>query len=295
MGQFIEEYQQIKKEIPFTLRAGIRHLALSGLALKDKIAGIDQLLATPRVQFLYIHHSFRDELSQLDRLMKHLSVHHTFVSYSDAVEMVLENRIDRPCISISSDDGFKNNVLAAEILDNYDAKACFFINPGLIEESNFEKIEQHCKRKLHLPPIEFLDWNDVTRLIEKGHEIGGHTMYHDNMAEMSESALQEDLQATHQLISERCGKAFHFAFPYGRFGHFNELARRAVFEAGFVSCASAERGSHFNNPHLLTKDTLCIRRDHVILDWSISQIMYFIANNVRNKGRNGNLFPYARQ
>ena len=70
----------------------------------------------------------------------------------------LNNKIDKPYIAFSSDDGFKNNLFAAEILNNYGASACFFINPGLVEECDFQKIKNHCRNKLHLPPIEFLNW-----------------------------------------------------------------------------------------------------------------------------------------
>lgn len=292
--QYIDSYQSIKQNIPVNLRSVARNMALTLLTLKDRFTSISDYLKTPRVQFLYIHHSFRDELSSLDCLLKQLSIDHTFISYSEAVSRVLENRIDKPYISISSDDGFKNNLLAAEILNNYGAKACFFINPGLIEENDFEKIRRHCSEKLHLPPIEFLNWNDIQQLLVQGHEIGGHTMYHDNMAAMKSETLQTDIKMTFDIITARCGKAEHFAFPYGKFINFSEFGRKTVFENGFKSCASAERGCHFNHQGLIPSDRLCIRRDHVLLDWNINHIFYFLANNVRKEGNQNNFFPYKQ-
>jgi peptidoglycan/xylan/chitin deacetylase (PgdA/CDA1 family) len=226
--------------------------------------------------------------------MKKLSANHTFIPYGEAVEKILNKSIDKPYISFSSDDGFKNNLLAGEILNNYGAKACFFINPGLIGENNFGRIKSHCRDKLHLQPVEFLNWDDVSHLMEQGHEIGGHTLYHDNMAEMTDSELKDDLTKTYHSINTRCGKAEHFAYPYGRFRHFNEMARKAVFAAGFISCASAERGCHFNDTKMVSNENLCIRRDHVILDWDIGQIMYFIANNVRQRNTDSDVFPYKQ-
>ncbi len=292
MEQFIETYKEIKDLVPHSFRASLRSMALSGLALKDKLTGLEKYLNIPRVQFLYIHHSFKDELHNLDKLLKILSKNHTFIPYGEAVDLILNNKIDKPYLSISSDDGFKNNLDAAAILDNYNAKACFFINPGLIGEQDFEKVKRHCREKLHLPPVEFLDWDEVLKLQAQGHEIGGHTMFHENIAELSDAQLKADMQQTFEIIATHCGEVKHFAFPYGRFYHFSEKGRKAVFDAGFISCATAERGCHINHEGKLAPEQLCLRRDHVILDWNMDHILYFMANNARKRSDAGNLFPY---
>ena len=55
-----------------------------------------------RVQFLYIHHIFKDEENSFDELFLN---YHTFISHSEAVNRVINGHIDKPYISISSDDG----------------------------------------------------------------------------------------------------------------------------------------------------------------------------------------------
>ena len=107
---FFENYKEIKKLKPIGLRRNVRSFVLDGLTILDKVQGSDVVLNKPRVQFLYIHHVFKDEEQKLDALLKRLSQNHTFISYSDAVQKVLEGKIDKPYISISSDDGFKNNI-----------------------------------------------------------------------------------------------------------------------------------------------------------------------------------------
>ncbi len=100
----------------------------------------DALFAKPRIQFLYIHHIFKDEEKRLEALLETLSRHHHFASYSASVDMILRGRIDKPYICLSSDDGLKNNTRAADIMDRFGAKACFFICPGIIGEKDPGKL-----------------------------------------------------------------------------------------------------------------------------------------------------------
>lgn len=284
---FIDYYGEVKKQKKATVKGAMRSLALSALAALSS----DKALLKPRVHFLYIHHTFRDEEAQLESLLKRLSQHHTFISYSEAVQKVLSGQIDRPYITFSSDDGFKNNLKAAEILSRYNASACFFINPGIIGETDYGKISKHCNETLKFPTVEFLNWNEVNKLQEMGHEIGGHTMMHMNIAEHTADAINADLHDTYQSLLTHCGPTPHFAFPYGRFFHFSSVGRKAVFNNGFTTCATAERGAHITDGTTISAADLCIRRDHIVLGWEMSHIMYFITNSAAKATIANNYFP----
>jgi peptidoglycan/xylan/chitin deacetylase (PgdA/CDA1 family) len=292
--KYFENYKDVKETKPTGLRGHIRNVALDGLAIFNQIQDPKQILEKPRVQFLYIHHVFKDEEHKLDALLKKLSLNHTFISYSDAVTKILENKIDKSYICISSDDGFKNNLAAAEIMNEYGAKGCFFINPSIIGNSSFIEIEKHCRTRLNFPPVEFMDWNDIEQLQKWGHEIGSHTMEHINVANSEKELFMEDCNKTFDILMEKCGDVKHFAFPYGRFFHFNEMGREVVFNSGFSSCATAERGCHINDVRTLAKEELCILRDHVVLDWNINHIIYFLINNSKHASFKNNLFPYNK-
>jgi len=168
------------------------------------------------------------------------------------------------------------------------------INPSIIGCDNFDKVKKYCRKRLNFPPVQFLNWNDVEQLLKLGHEIGSHTMEHINIANAPEDLIIEDMQKTYEILKRKCGEIKHFAFPYGRFSHFNEIGRKAVFNAGFKSCASAERGCHINHHEELSRKELCIRRDHMILDWDIEHIKFFIAKNSKFAEANNNLYPYDR-
>lgn len=292
MEEYIENYKDVKKQNTNNIRSILRRFALDGLSFWDKVKGIEDNLNNPRIQFLYIHHIFKDEEKNLEKLLERLSINHEFISYSDAVSKILEGKIDKPYICISSDDGFKNNIKAAEIMKGYDVQACFFVNPYIVENQSYEIVKNYCENRLNMTPVEFMNWDDIDRVQKMGHEIGSHTMNHINVANTEKNAFLEDCNNTYEILIKQCGEAKHFAFPYGRFFHFNEQARKIVFNSGFTSCASAERGCHINHNETISKEELCIRRDNTVLDWDINHIFYFIASNSRKANVANNLFPY---
>lgn len=291
---FIENYSELKvakRPIP---RDITRKLVLDAASFSYNVTGaIKSAFKKPRVQFLYIHHIFKDEEVLLRKLIERLQVNHSFISHTEAVSRILKGEIDKPYISVSSDDGFKNNLRAAAILAEYNVSACFFICPSMIGETDFKKIKTFSENQLHLPPVEFMNWDDIGKLQQQGHEIGGHTMSHVNIAECVNPQLTYEINNCYMEIEKRCGSVKHFAYPYGRYFHFNKEAEKIVFNSGFESCASAERGCHIvPEGYTIRKEDLFIRRDHVILTWPMEHILFFMARNVHKASIKNNYSPY---
>lgn len=291
---YIEKYADVQRLKKISARDISRKLALDTLSFTFNVTGaVRNALKRPRVQFLYIHHIFKDEEVRLKALIEKLIQHHTFISYSEAVTRILTGTVDKPYICVSSDDGLKNNLRAAEILADYGISATFFVCPPLIGENNYEKIKDFAEKQLHLPPVEFMNWNDVEKLQKQGHEIGGHTMFHVNLASCNMLQLTDEIGKCYDEIKKRCGSVSHFAFPYGRYHHFTANAKKIVFSTGFESCASAERGCHISLAgKLMNKEDLFIRRDHILLTWPIKHILFFMARNVQKAAIQNNYSPY---
>jgi peptidoglycan/xylan/chitin deacetylase (PgdA/CDA1 family) len=130
------------------------------------------------------------------------------------------------------------------------------------------------------------------RIYNSGHEIGSHTMSHINVAKTPNDLLFQEIADSKRIIDEKCGKTIHFAYPYGRHFHFSSTGRKMVFEQGYLSCASAERGCHIvPSGGIKDKEQFLIRRDHVILDWPINHISYFLSRNVMKADFKNNFFP----
>ena len=182
-------------------------------------------------------------------------------------------------MAFSSDDGFRNNLIGAEILEKFGTNACFFLNPWVIGLRNQDQLRSHCTSRLNFPPVEFFSWNEVHDLQKRGHEVRSFTVWHSNLSEVESNDTREDLIKSKQLIETECGPITHFAFPYGRWHDFNQKALKATFEVDYTSCASAERGCHLPNSVIDPKE-LVIRRDHLLANWPVNHMRYFLEKNI---------------
>ena len=288
IGEYATKYDQVRLVNPRTI---LRHSALSMLATFSRASGqMSSSLNRNRVQFLYLHHIFEDEEDSFRKLLQVLSQGHFFISYSEAVNRILGGNIDQPYISFSFDDGLKSCLRAAEIMNDFEAKACFFLCGSMVGETDYHQVKEFCLQRLFLPPVKLLSWDDVDTLLKAGHEIGSHTMTHPNLAQLSAEQTQREVSDSFQLLTERVGGVIPFSWPFGRFSHFSPTASRIVFETGYQSCASAERGCHVVQPETgLTG--LCIKRDHVVAKWPVDHTLYFMARSGQRASIQSNLWP----
>lgn len=283
----LREYSQIRRS---GLKETVRSAAISALYLKYSVLKeLPALLRKERVQFIYFHHVFNDEEKKFDRILAELAKDHIFISHSEAVRKIHSGMIDKPYMSVSFDDGFKNCVKAAEIMDRYGIKSCFFVSPPLVGEKDPERIKKFCREKFHKPPVDLLDWDDIEKLLSKGHEIGSHGMTHSRLSGMDGNMLAEEITRTFGDLKKRIGDVRHFSWPFGKFSDFSEKAAKAVFDSGFVSCSSAQRGCHVVAEPDMRR--LCIRRDHIIADWPMSHVKYFIARSSGAASAADNAWP----
>lgn len=115
-------------------------------------------------------------------------------------------------VSLTFDDALASQRVAVDLLDARGLRATFYVPSGSIG------------RKDHL------DWDDIARFAEHGHEIGGHTTNHVHLPDL---ALE---QARREIAEDRSALIAHgldpvsFAYP---FGESNNEVEALVREAGY--------------------------------------------------------------
>lgn len=251
----------------------LRNIALDVFSLLNPLMRYNKM---NHIQFIYLHSVYQDQKQTLRSLIKDLAKSYQFISYSEAVDRIQKNNIDGNYACFSLDDGFKNNLNAVEVFNEYRISACFFICPAYVGLTDESKIEQICRDVFNSKPLAFLNWDDLEKMKEMGHEIGGHTLSHINIALSSADKVKEEVDACFQLLSDRFGNKIHFAYPYGRFQDCTKKYFELIQTMGFVSVASAERGCHVENEQ---KGQFLIRREHVLLNWKNSHIEFFLKRN----------------
>jgi len=274
---------------PVSPRDVLRAAALSFLRRASPSGrNANEYLSRNRVQIANLHNVFPDEEVSFKNLLSRLALKHSFVTYSEAVSRIWSGEIDRPYLTFSFDDGQKSCVRAAEILSGMGASACFFINPWIVGERDERKVEEYCRSQLLAPPMEFMDWHDVERVLSLGHEVGSHGMHHLKLSELTTMQAESEIGESFAAIKSKTGNAKHYAWTYGHFEQFTAFAARFVFEVGHLSCASGVRGCHSARG---TGRDLCLRRDHVIAKWPLTHVEYFLARASASSSQATNCWP----
>jgi len=271
-----------------SVRTIARKLALDGLSAMYRLSGRMDALSHNRVQFVYLHHLFPEEEAGFRNLLRALSRDHRLISFSEAVDRVKSGKIDKPYVCFSFDDGLKQCARIGQILKEFGVSGCFFICPSLVGETDREKLRDICENRFGVQTMDLLNWNDVEQLLKDGHEIGSHTMTHPVLSRISEGQVRDEVVGSYEFLTRRFGEVKHFAWPEGQFFHFSPLAAQVVYDAGYDSCVSAERGCHIAKP---SSAIFCVRRDYISAQWPLNHGLYFLAKNSLTAGQEGSGWP----
>ena len=118
-------------------------------------------------------------------------------------------------------------------------------------------------------------------------------MSHDRLSMLSDNQIKDNLIESYELLSRKCGLIKHFAFPYGTFNDIRLNTINFVFEAGYLSCATAERGCHINDDNkIIENEKLLIKRDQVIAYDKLSHNIHFISKSSKDAKFKENFSPF---
>ncbi len=119
-------------------------------------------------------------------------------------------------IEYSFDDGGKNDMRIASLLEKYHLHGTFYIVVDYIGQEGY------------------LNWNQVKELDRRGHTIGSHTLSHPmDLKKLHESELIVEIFNSKQLIENVLGhKITTFCYPRGRM---DNRVRDEVIRAGYLT------------------------------------------------------------
>jgi len=129
----------------------------------------------------------------------------------------------RKSVVITFDDGHKDNLAAAELLEEFGFPATVFI----------------IANKLGRPG--YLSREDVKLILRDEHmAIGSHTLNEVYLPDASEAVLRREITGSRKKLEEIFGRDIN-TFSY-TIGGFNEVALREVQDAGYICACTTNRG-----------------------------------------------------
>lgn len=172
---------------------------------------------------------------------------------------------ERPIVSFTFDDIPDTALTAgAGILAEEGVRGTFYVAGGL------------CGRRFD--PWRFARAEQLSQLVEAGHEIGCHTFSHPDLQRLSRGAVLADLARNDRFLRDLGAglKIESFAYPYGSVG----LRQKRVVSARFASCRGVRPGINAGEADLAQ---LLAQRLYDA-EFTPADVDGFIAETVRRNG-----------
>jgi peptidoglycan/xylan/chitin deacetylase (PgdA/CDA1 family)/GT2 family glycosyltransferase len=181
-------------------------------------------------RFVVSSDRFRRQLNWLRRRGFHV------LGLDEYLSLRKEHRLPpRKSVVITIDDGYRDNAtLAAPILQELGFPATIFPVSGLLGGTNRWSVGDALGER----PL--LSWDELKQVHRAGIGIGGHTVTHPRLTDLTPSEAGAEITASRDQLERALGaRITMFAYP---FGLYDSRIEKLVEEAGFEASCSVRPG-----------------------------------------------------
>lgn len=141
---------------------------------------------------------------------------------------------DEPAVAITFDDGYRSQLQAADILEEFKFPATFFVVTNFLDGQPTGA--DYWERWAHMP------WTEVQDLCRRGFEIGCHSASHRRLTLCAPSEWHAEIRDAKLRLEERLRQAIcSFSYPHGAS---HSAVQRAVQDAGYRLACSSQYGAN---------------------------------------------------
>jgi peptidoglycan/xylan/chitin deacetylase (PgdA/CDA1 family) len=225
---------------------------------------------------LCMHSTPYERRGEFERLLDFVFKHFRALNPAQLREYFAGNLTDGPYVLFTFDDGLKNNLMAAELLEARNTRAIFFIVPDFIDATNQESyyrthIRQKVDSTIDHEAEDYTPMNemDLRGLLKRGHFVESHTMSHLLRNTSDINMVEREVKQSGAWILQRLSwKSAMFCSPIQTNFSVNEEAKRLI-EQEYEFHFTTFPGLHSNG-----KNTQLVFRRNVEVTWSKGQIKY---------------------
>ncbi len=188
-----------------------------------------------------------------------------------SLSQALQN-LDKKQVVITFDDGYKNNLdVAYPVLKKSGLKATVYVPFNFIDNNEFawwdklenenlyhlaeslkslhpsqlnKKVTELTKNKEKPEKYNFMTWSDLKK-IEDVFEIGGHTITHPILTNISMDEARKEIVNSKVRLEEKLGHPIvSFSYPNG---NYNQSLMNIVEESGFNNALTYKKGNNISS------------------------------------------------
>lgn len=159
----------------------------------------------------------------------------------------------RRLLHVTFDDAFRSVARALPALERLGVPATLFVCTGYADDGRGLLIPELASRADgHAEELLTMPWDTLKDLLERGFQIGSHTVSHAHLTELSDGdLLREVSDSRDRLESELGGRCRYLAYPFGENDErVRDAARAAGYEAAFSLRAPSRNRELFALPRL---------------------------------------------
>ena len=166
----------------------------------------------------------------------------------------------RGCLHVTFDDAYRSVAPALSVLERLGVQATIFACSGYADDGRPLDVPELAAEAAAYPSeLATMDWAALREVVERGVEVGSHTVSHPHLTRLSDGELEAELRDSRALLEAELARPCRFlAYPYGENdGRVREAARRAGYEAAFALRERFDGADPFGLPRVdfYRKDT----------------------------------------
>jgi peptidoglycan/xylan/chitin deacetylase (PgdA/CDA1 family) len=139
-------------------------------------------------------------------------------------------------VHVTFDDAFRSVAAALPVLEQLRVPATVFACPGFTSSTGTLDIpELAALLPKHSEHLATMGWAELRELVERGHEVGSHTLTHAHLTKLDDHELLRELRDSREQLEDELAVPCRFlAYPYGEEDQrVRAAARSSGYEAAF--------------------------------------------------------------